>query len=51
MELEELRLLAVAMVGKEQVGCASGSGGAGGSKWGRTMRDMLGRAHLSLGGG
>ena len=27
MELEQLRLLVVAMVGREQVGCASGSGG------------------------
>ena len=26
VELEQLRLLVVAMVGKEQVGCASGSG-------------------------
>ena len=26
MELEQLRLLVVAMVGKEQVGCASSSG-------------------------
>ena len=27
MELEQLRLLVVAVVGSEQVGCASGSGG------------------------
>ena len=27
MELEKLRLLVVAVVGREQVGCASGSGG------------------------
>ena len=27
MELEQLRLLAVVVVGREQVGCASGSGG------------------------
>ena len=27
VELEQLRLLVVAMVGREQVGCASGSGG------------------------
>ena len=29
MELEKLRLLVVAVVGNEQVGCASGSGGGG----------------------
>ena len=53
MELEQLRLLGVAMVGREQVGCASGSG------WG-TVDDKVGgddnrdareRAYLSLGGG
>ena len=27
VELEQLRLLVVAVVGREQVGCASGSGG------------------------
>ena len=27
VQLEQLRLLIVAMVGREQVGCASGSGG------------------------
>ena len=27
VELEQLRLIVVAMVGREQVGCASGSGG------------------------
>ena len=27
VELEQLRLLVVVMVGREQVGCASGSGG------------------------
>ena len=30
VELEQLRLLVVGMVGREQVGCASGSGGGGG---------------------
>ena len=29
VELEQLRLLTVAVVGREQVGCASGSGGGG----------------------
>ena len=29
VELEQLRLLVVAMVGREQVGCARGSGGGG----------------------
>ena len=29
VELEQLRLLVVALVGREQVGCASGSGGGG----------------------
>ena len=56
VELEQLRLLVVAVVGREQVGCASGSGGGGGGgqymiKWEKTTRVMLGRAHLSLGGG
>ena len=32
MELEQLRLLVVAVVGREQVGCASGSCGGGGSR-------------------
>ena len=32
MELEQLRLLVVAVVGSEQVGCASGSGVGGGSR-------------------
>ena len=48
--LEQLRLLVVAMVGMVQEGCASDSGGAM-IKWGKTTREMLGRAHLSLGGG
>ena len=30
VELEQLRLLGVAVVGREQVGCASGFGGGGG---------------------
>ena len=52
VELEQLRLLVVAVVGREQVGCASGSGGGHYMiKWGKTTREMLGRAHLSLGGG
>ena len=51
VELEQLRLLVVAVVGREQVGCAIGSGGGQWIKWGKTTREMLGRAHLSLGGG
>ena len=53
VELEQLRLLVVAVVGREQVGCASGSDGVGAidDKVGKTTREMLGRAHLSLGGG
>ena len=54
VELEKLRVLVVAVVGREQVGCASGSGGEGGQqmiKWGKTTREMLERAHLSLGRG
>ena len=53
VELEQLRLLIVAMVGREQVGCASGSGGGTvDDKAGEhDEREMLGRAHLSLGGG
>ena len=42
---------AVVMVRREQVGCASGSGGGRVNKVGETMRDMLGRAHISLRGG
>ena len=48
MELKQLRLLVVAMVGREQVGCACGSGQYK-IKWRKTMREMLRRAHLSLG--
>ena len=49
VELEQLRLLVVAMVGREQVGCASGS------CWG-TVDDKVGEddernARESLGGG
>ena len=52
VELEQLRLLVVAVVGREQVGCASGSGGGAiDDKVGKTTREILGRAHLSLGGG
>ena len=32
VELEQLRLLVVAMVGREQVGCAIGFGGGGDSR-------------------
>ena len=52
VELEQLRLLVVAVVGREQVGCASGSGGGGAvdDKVVEDDEEMLGRAHLSLGG-
>ena len=50
MELEELRLLVVAMVGREQGGCASSSGGGTVDNKEGKRREMLGRAHLSLGG-
>ena len=52
VELEQLRLLVMAVVGREQVGCASGSGGGTvDDKVGKMTREMLGIAHLSLGGG
>ena len=52
VELEQLRQLVVAMMGREEVGCVSDSGGRTvDGKVGKTMREMLGRAHLSLGGG
>ena len=53
VELEQLRLLVVAVVGREQVGCASGSGrGTVDDEVGEdNEREMLGRAHLSLGRG
>ena len=52
VELEQLRLLVVTVVGREQVGCASGSsGGTVDDNVGKTTREMLGRAHLTLGGG
>ena len=38
VEMEQLAQLVVALVGREEVGCASGSGGGGGQwviKWGR----------------
>ena len=52
VELEQLRLLVVAVVGREQVVCGSGSGEGTVDKVGEDEeREMLGRAHLSLGGG
>ena len=42
LELEQLRLLVVAMVGREQVVCASGSGEGTVDKVGKTTREMLG---------
>ena len=48
VELEQLRLLVVAMVGREQVGCASVKGGEQYiTMWGKTMREMQRRAHFS----
>ena len=41
-------LLVVAMVGREQGGCASSSGG--GTVDDKVGKEMLGRAHHSLGG-
>ena len=41
----------MALAGREEVGCASGSGGGGGRwmiKLGKAMREMLERAYLSL---
>ena len=51
--MERLRQLVVALVGQEEVSCASGSCGGGEwmIKWGKVIRDMLEKAHLSLGGG
>ena len=51
VELGQLRLLVVAMVGREQLGCAIDSDGEVVKKVGEDDRVMLGRAHLSLEGG
>ena len=52
VELELLRLLVVELVEGNRWVCASGYGGGQYMiKWGNTMREMLGRAHFSLGGG
>ena len=53
VELEQLRLLVVEVVGREQVGGASGFGGGtvDGKVGEDDEREMLGRAHLNLGGG
>ena len=54
VEMERLsQLVLVLVVGREEVGCASGSSGGGGvdDKVGEVMRDKLGRAHLNLGRG
>ena len=51
MTIDQLRQLVLALFGREEVGCASGSGkGTVDDKVGESMREMLGRAHLSLGG-
>ena len=45
VELEQLRQLVVAMMGREEVVCASGSGGGNvGDKVEEMMREMLRRA-------
>ena len=48
-EMERQRQLVVALVGREELGCAYGSGGGvvGGAVM--VMRNILGKAHLSLG--
>ena len=47
MEIEHQRQLVVGQVGREKVGCVSGSGGGGQwKKWGKAMIEMLGRAHI-----
>ena len=52
VEIERLRQLIAALVGREEVGCDSGSGGGTvDDKVGKVMKEMLGKAHLSLGGG
>ena len=52
VEMEQLRQLVMALVGREVVGCASGSGGGiVDDKVGKVRRKMLETAHLSLGGG
>ena len=50
VEMEQLRQIVVVLAGREDVGCASGSGrGTVDDKVGEAMREMLRRAHLSLG--
>ena len=52
VELQQFRLLVVAVGGREPVGCASGSGrGRVEYKVGKTTREKLGRAQFSLVGG
>ena len=53
VEMEQLRQLVVTLLGREEVGCVSGSGRGRGGQWmiksGKVMRNMLGKAHISLG--
>ena len=52
MEIERLRQLVVALVGREEVGYASGSGGGTvDDKVRKAMREMLMKTHISLGAG
>ena len=53
VEKEQLRQLTLALLGSEDISCASGSsrGTVDDKVGGGAMREMRGRAHLSLGGG
>ena len=52
VEIERLRQLVVALVGREEVGYASGSGGGTvDDKVRKAMREMLMKTHISLGAG
>ena len=49
MEVDRLRQLVLALVGREEVGCASDSdGGTVDDKVGEAMRELLGRAHIRI---
>ena len=50
VEMDRLRGFVLLLVGREDVGCAS-SGGIVDEQVGETVREMLERPHLSLGGG
>ena len=52
VEMDRLRQLVLALVGREEVGSVSGSGGGEmDDKVGEGTREMLGRAYFSLEGG